>query len=265
MQNLLIYLPPVLALFAAVVAIKGGTWKGNESGIKNLTITGWFAATIAVLSCLISVVIIYKANESAESYASELRSSLGKINDKVDSQNKAIKVSHIMVDVPASLLNRDGRIVLFLERGGAALEITNNGPAMCYAKNVVTGDSLELHVGLCAPGAQFIYHAIEIEKELTRVNKKKIHLEIAIKNPFKIVKDKYFEIRHPAISVSELSSYDISYDAPSREGTFYGCPHFLIFNKSYNQRYVLCRFKVQDQEIDFEGNKQEQSVLLAYE
>lgn len=48
------FLGPVATFLAALIAIKGGTWDGKAGGWRKLTLTGWIAATIAILGIVAS-------------------------------------------------------------------------------------------------------------------------------------------------------------------------------------------------------------------
>lgn len=51
------YLAQILAFSAAIVAIRGGTWKNENTGLYRITTTGWITLIIAIAALTTSVII----------------------------------------------------------------------------------------------------------------------------------------------------------------------------------------------------------------
>jgi hypothetical protein len=57
------YIPIILALFSACVAIKGDTWNASESGIKKLTQTGRITLFLIFIAFIYSLSSVYSARK----------------------------------------------------------------------------------------------------------------------------------------------------------------------------------------------------------
>ncbi|MCP4134936.1 MAG: hypothetical protein GY754_28435 [bacterium] len=91
--------------------------------------------------------------------------------------------------------------------------------------------------------AVIIHHKIDIDLNNTKFGNIRGHVEVVIENPFEItINQDGFEIVHPDnISfISIINKEDIISGAIY---TLSGCPYFLILNKSYGKRFVLCEIE----------------------
>ena len=60
------YLGQLITFFAALVAIKGGTWNKSKTCIKKLTVTGYITMFLALLGFVTSLVITYQSNQESK-------------------------------------------------------------------------------------------------------------------------------------------------------------------------------------------------------
>ena len=86
------YIAQVLAFLAAILAIRGGTWKDDNSGLKKITLTGWITLVIAIGALFTS---IYIANGNEAEKKKLVISEMNKIEQlkSIEEKSKAIEFS----------------------------------------------------------------------------------------------------------------------------------------------------------------------------
>lgn len=70
------YLGQLIAFVAVLIAIKGGTWRSDSRGLRNMTLTGWLTATLAVFGVIASFILVHRGHTEAEQESARLREAL---------------------------------------------------------------------------------------------------------------------------------------------------------------------------------------------
>ena len=153
------------------------------------------------------------------------------------SQSLFQSVSHIMIDLPVKLFEIDGSITVQLEEIGVLLSVVEGEDGrVCGIGKSFSLNGKVFYASLCTPGYSFIHHDIEVEIDRSFVNRWTLHLEISIAKEFEILVRSYMEIVNP--DVTQKSNY-INKES-SEKLMLYTCPFFMVLNKAYHKRYILC-------------------------
>ena len=59
------YLSTVVVFFAALLAVKGGTWDGNKVGIKKITPIGYLTIALAIAGLTVSILSVYNTKQTS--------------------------------------------------------------------------------------------------------------------------------------------------------------------------------------------------------
>ena len=225
-----------------------------------------------------------KNTEEANKRLQRVQSELNKAVLLAENDNFKVLLSHLIVDFPTRFIWENGFLRISLENGGACLEIfdyeksvssienTGIGLTMCGNKDknkmqIINLEKMTIAASLCTPGYHFIYHDISIELDNTVFEKNKGHIEVKIEKPFEInINQHGFKIFAPEIPITvnwieEITETHTSHRngntvrTPTGDTYFWikegGCPYFLILNKTYNNRYVLCNIRNIDGYAEF--------------
>jgi hypothetical protein len=117
------YIGQLIIFFAALVAIKGGTWNENKKGFKKITLTGYLTMLCAVVGLCVSIVItrqnsverdsnkkiVLQTETNTEVAKQELqitRNQLEKANILIDSQNQKLAVSNALLQTYKEIIDQ---------------------------------------------------------------------------------------------------------------------------------------------------------------
>ncbi len=90
LSQMLGFVAPVVSLFAALIALRGDTWKSQEVGFKRLTIQGRIALLIAVAACVVGL-LSFQESRKTELQLSQRSAELRHLaHEKIDRARRQI-------------------------------------------------------------------------------------------------------------------------------------------------------------------------------
>jgi len=249
---MLLYIFQFLTFLVAIISIKGGTWNDSKKGLRKITMTGRISLFILCSSFIVSIFLTYQTNLEGEELKSKLKSSLEKLKNlekhsksiakKLVTNDRKIELSHIMIDVPLKLLQREDHIKLPLTGTGYSLNFYLSRQISDISIATFSDNGNTIYISLVNYGYNHIDIDVIIDTDRSFIREARFHLEFKLDRTFMLIaslEGYSYTIEEDDLSPI-LNDKTIIYDHQVLGKQMGGCPYFLQFNNSNENRYILC-------------------------
>lgn len=117
------YLGQIIVFISALVAIKGGTWKEDERGLKKITITGYLTMFFAIIGLVVSIIttrnstiestqnkdVAKRTETNTETAKQELQAAknqLSKVKSQIDSQSQKLTTANTLLQAYKEIIDQ---------------------------------------------------------------------------------------------------------------------------------------------------------------